>query len=386
LSYDLIIFDCDGVLVDSEPIANQLLVECLLEFGQSYSYEDAVRMFVGRPTHVCMSMIEELTGRPLPPDFSIRYEEHLLERLAKEVEPVPGVNQVLDELSVPMCVASNGEVSHVRTSLARVGFLPRFEGRIFSASHVAQPKPAPDLFLHAAAAMGAEPARCAVVEDTILGVTAGVAAGMKVFGYTRTLGALPLKEAGAETFEEMSELLSLMGMHVSKTMPGQALAVQRATVHMPSVRHETVCRIRLACVADAERLLAVRRQAILELAVPTLSPERAEAWATSRDLAWMTTLVSAQHLWLVHHEEVIVGWVAVEGDRLIGLYVDPAYSRRGFGSCLLSFAEHEVWVRGFRSISLEASWNAEPFYLRRGYEPLTDRPAESARPMRKTLG
>lgn len=214
---DLVIFDCDGVLVDSEPIANRLLAESIQELGLHYSYDETVRTFVGHPTHVCIALIEELTGRPVPPGFLEGYDAQLVQRLATRVEAVPGVAQVLDELVIPYCVASNGAPSHVRSSLERVGFLPRFEGKIFSSTEVARPKPAPDLFLHAASTMGALPSRCAVIEDTVLGVQAGVAAGMKVFGYTGTLGPAPLEDAGALTFNDMRELMSLLALDVETT-------------------------------------------------------------------------------------------------------------------------------------------------------------------------
>lgn len=152
------------------------------------------------------------------------------------------------------------------------------------------------------------------------------------------------------------------------------------------MQDQAVCNIRSARVLDAERLLEIRRRAILELAVPALSAEQAKAWAAGRDLAWMTALISAKPLWVAHLDALIVGWVAVEGNRVIGLYVDPPYSCRGFGSRLLAVAEHELWASGASTVTLEASWNAEEFYLRRGYEPLADRPAEGARPMQKTLG
>jgi putative acetyltransferase len=149
---------------------------------------------------------------------------------------------------------------------------------------------------------------------------------------------------------------------------------------------QAVCNIRPAYVPDAERLLEIRRRAILELAVPALSSGQAQAWAARRDLAWMTTVISTNPLWVADLDGVIVGWVALDANRVIGLYVDPSYSCRGFGSRLLATAEGELSSSGARTVTLEASWNSEEFYLRRGYEPLTDRPADQARPMRKMLG
>lgn len=147
----------------------------------------------------------------------------------------------------------------------------------------------------------------------------------------------------------------------------------------------TAWKIRSAHSSDAERLLDIRQRAILELAVPTLSVQQAQAWAAGRDLAWMEGLISTSPLWVACLEGAVAGWVAVEDQRVIGLYVDPPYSCRGIGSRLLAVAEHELSSRGSQTIELEASWNSEGFYLRRGYEPLTDRPAMGPRPMRKTL-
>lgn len=146
------------------------------------------------------------------------------------------------------------------------------------------------------------------------------------------------------------------------------------------------CNIRSADIPDAARLLEIRRRAILELAVPSLSTEQAQAWAARRDLVWMTGLIATHPLWVAHLKEVIVGWVALEENRVIGLYVDPSHSCRGFGSQLLAAAERQVWLGGVRTVTLEASWNAEQFYLGRGYVPMAGRPADGARPMQKTLG
>ena len=151
------------------------------------------------------------------------------------------------------------------------------------------------------------------------------------------------------------------------------------------MRDQTTCTIRPARVGDAERLLEIRCQAILELAVPALSPEKAQAWAARRDLAWMRSKISANPLWVAEFEEVFVAWIATEGSRIIGLYVDPTYSRRGFASRLLMVAEHEFRASGVHTITLESSRNAEDFYCRHGYEPTADRPMKGPRPMRKVL-
>lgn len=183
----LVIFDCDGVLVDSEPIANRVFAERLGLHGFNLTAEDVTRTFIGRTRDTCIAMAGEMRGSPLPADFASTWDEALQQAIAREVKPVAGVAEAMDYLAkrgVPFCVASNNEPANMRVALATAGLLPRLEGRLFSAAQVARPKPAPDLFLHAARTMGVAPADSVVIEDTVTGVTAAVAAGMRVFAYT----------------------------------------------------------------------------------------------------------------------------------------------------------------------------------------------------------
>src|SRR5687768_966989 len=145
--------------------------------------EDVMRTFVGRTRDGCIEMAGRMLGRPLPADFGAKWDAALFDALAQEVKPVEGIVEVLDALELPWCVASNGEPERMRLALGAAGLLERVGDRLYSAKQVARPKPAPDLFLHVARAMGHAPEGCAVVEDTPTGVKAGVAAGMRVFGY-----------------------------------------------------------------------------------------------------------------------------------------------------------------------------------------------------------
>jgi GNAT superfamily N-acetyltransferase len=147
----------------------------------------------------------------------------------------------------------------------------------------------------------------------------------------------------------------------------------------------TACAIRPAQLSDARRLFEIRQQSILALAVPALSMEQATAWAGSRDLAWMEGVISTNALWVASTDDRLAGWVGLDGQRVIGLYVDPSRTRRGIGSRLLAFVEGHLVSSGARIIELEASWNAEAFYLRRGYQPLSERPHDGPRPMQKVL-
>jgi HAD superfamily hydrolase (TIGR01509 family) len=211
VNFELVIFDCDGVLVDSEPISNRVLAEALTEIGLPTTTAQAMRTYMGRSRAACLEIIESKLGRPVPGSFPERWRVRTLAALARELEPVAGVAAALDAIAAPVCVASSSDPERVRVSLDRTGLLERFDGRLFSASEVARGKPAPDLFLHAAERLGARAERCAVVEDTPLGVEAAVAAAMTPFGFAPHAGASALRAAGATVFRDMAELPRLLG-------------------------------------------------------------------------------------------------------------------------------------------------------------------------------
>jgi HAD superfamily hydrolase (TIGR01509 family) len=205
-----VIFDCDGVLVDSEPLSNRILAERLTALGLPTTTEQSMADYMGRSWASCRALIEERLGRSLPEGFADGYHEELYAALRAEVEPVAGVVAALDALTTPVCVASSGSHEKIRTSLGTTGLLARFEGRIHSAADVEHGKPAPDLFLHAARSHGADPARCAVVEDAVAGVQAGRAAGMDVLAYAGLTAPELLAAEGARVFTSMDELPALL--------------------------------------------------------------------------------------------------------------------------------------------------------------------------------
>ena len=210
------IFDCDGVLVDSERITNRVFAELLNELGLSVTLEDMFEHFVGSSMADCLVKIAGMLGRPPPPDLAAAYWSRSAAVLDREVGPVPGVADALARIAIPWCVASNGARDKMRLTLDRSGLLPRFDGRLFSARDVAHPKPAPDVFLHAAASCGVVPRDCIVVEDSPTGVAGGVAAGMTVFGFAAMTPAHRLRTAGAHrVFEQMSELPQLLAAHAA---------------------------------------------------------------------------------------------------------------------------------------------------------------------------
>ena len=208
---ELVIFDCDGVLVDSERIAVRLYVELGAELGWPLTEAEVFEMFIGRSI---ASNFEQIAGR-VGPSRSALWQQRFgeLHRAAVDTEltAVDGVLEALDTLTLPSCVASGGSHDTMRHTLGRTGIYPYFEGRIFSASEVARGKPAPDLFLHAAKQMGVDPSACVVVEDSKYGVRAARAAGMRALGYAGGLTPAHWLEGPDTTvFRDMRELPKLL--------------------------------------------------------------------------------------------------------------------------------------------------------------------------------
>jgi HAD superfamily hydrolase (TIGR01509 family) len=215
MRFDLVIFDCDGVLVDSEPMSNRVFAETLREAGFPASYEWCTAELIGLSLPSCYAIIEQAFGRPLPDGFETLLQTRTYEAFRAGLRPVAGVREVVEALSVPVCVASSGSHEKMQVSLGVTGLLPLFEGRIFSASEVTRGKPHPDLFLYAAERMHADPARCAVVEDSPFGVTAARAASMAAFGYIGGPHAKDLAASGATVFSDMRDLPALLSADCS---------------------------------------------------------------------------------------------------------------------------------------------------------------------------
>ena len=212
-SFDLVIFDCDGVLVDSERVANEIFAGVLREVcGLEFTLEEMFDTFVGHSKAQCLEKIESLIGEPPPAELERRYREDINEALAGSVRAVDGIESVLERLALPCCVASSGSHDKMRLTLGKTGLIDFFAGNIFSTSEVERGKPHPDIYLHAARRMGAsDPARCLVVEDSPPGVTGAVAAGMRVFGFAGLMPEHRLREAGAQqVFRRMADLPALI--------------------------------------------------------------------------------------------------------------------------------------------------------------------------------
>jgi len=217
-TFELVIFDCDGVLVDSERIAIRVDGIMLERLGWPLSEKEIIERFVGRPHDFMVSEIETAIGRPLPPGWEEEFRPLYDEAFTAELVAVDGIGDTLDHLAakhaeLPICVASSSSHRSIRRSLELTGLRHHFEERIFSVEDVANGKPAPDVFLHAADRMGFDPSVCAVVEDSAHGVTAGRAAGMRVFGFGG--GVTPAERlVGPDTvvFHDMRELPVLLGL------------------------------------------------------------------------------------------------------------------------------------------------------------------------------
>jgi HAD superfamily hydrolase (TIGR01509 family) len=179
----LLIFDCDGTLVDSELIALEVLSEMMGELGRPMTVAACLDAFMGRHNADILMEIERLIGRALPDGEGKRMRDRITDRLHRELKPVAGVAALLETLSGPRCVASSSSPERIALALEMTGLAGFFGAHVFSAAEVARGKPAPDLFLHAAARMGFAPRDCVVIEDSVAGVSAGIAAGMAVVGF-----------------------------------------------------------------------------------------------------------------------------------------------------------------------------------------------------------
>ncbi len=209
--FELIIFDCDGVLVDSERLSIRVDAIYLERLGWPMPEAEIIERFVGRSDADMRAEIEQHLGGPIPPDIEEAFDRQYLETFAAELKPVDGIREALDRIPTPRCVASSGGHAKIRRNLALTGLAEYFGERIFSATDVANGKPTPDLFLHAAEALGVDPARCAVVEDSVHGVEAALAAGMRAFAYAG--GVTPadrLGRPGAVVFTDMRQLPGLL--------------------------------------------------------------------------------------------------------------------------------------------------------------------------------
>lgn len=228
LKFDAVLFDCDGVLVDSEPITNGVLRDMLEESGWTLTSAECMRLFVGKAVSDEKAMIEARTGKPLTADWMSRFRERRNQGIVERVQPIAGAVAAVGGIHAGyggrIACASGADRFKVELQMGQCGLMPYFEGRIFSGHEMPRSKPFPDVYLAAAAALGADPGRCAVVEDTVTGVTAGVAAGATVFGYSPAEAGhdapAALRAAGAAAiFTDMADLPALLLQAAASSTP-----------------------------------------------------------------------------------------------------------------------------------------------------------------------
>ena len=207
-----ILFDCDGTLVDSENITNRVVANMAGELGISMTLREAQIKFGGKTLDAVIYGMKEMSGKDIPADWLPRLVKEVSKAYETDLQPMEGIKKLLDSIDIPICVASNGEPRHVKGSLMLTGLNGYFNENVFTASEVNRPKPAPDLFLHAAQKMGFKPKDCVVIEDSIPGVTAAVNANIKVYGLVKLCSAEELERAGAIPFKTMNELSELLGI------------------------------------------------------------------------------------------------------------------------------------------------------------------------------
>ncbi|MFF8271358.1 HAD family hydrolase [Streptomyces sp. NPDC016562] len=221
MGYDLVIFDNDGVLVDSEPLANSILAAYLTELGHPTTSEESLRDYLGAAAPRVRELVLERTGERLPDDFEAQLDARTCAAFEQELRPVPGVEEVLGALTasgIAYCLVSSASHERIRVGHRVAGLDGWFEEEwIFSAQDVGQGKPAPDLYLHAARQMGVEPARCVAVDDSPLGIEAAAAAGIDVYAFTAVLPAGRLPGATGH-FGDMKQLTAMLGLEAGLGM------------------------------------------------------------------------------------------------------------------------------------------------------------------------
>jgi HAD superfamily hydrolase (TIGR01509 family) len=224
VSFDLVIFDCDGVLVDSEALACVVHADVLTQHGYPITADQVHERFLGRSAREARFEVEAEMGRTLPDDYTAQLKATIDQVFGAKLQPIPHIAETLTKLTQRICVASSGTPTRIRSSLGTTQLIHYFGEHLFSALQVDRGKPAPDLFLFAAAQMGVAPERCVVIEDSIPGVTAGVAAGMTVFGYH---GGSHCSPASAEGLRAVGATLVFDDM---RQLPGLIAAVAPASI------------------------------------------------------------------------------------------------------------------------------------------------------------
>lgn len=212
MKFKCIIFDCDGILVDSESISAKIFQKMASELGCDLDFETVLGQITGTSMKENLRFFQERVGRKLPENFESGFRRRSFEAFKTELKPVNGIHALLDKITIPYCTASSGPQNKIRLNLTTASLIDRFENRIFSSYDIGSWKPEPDIYLHAARQMGFEPADCAVVEDSIAGVQAAKAGGFNVFALSKPENNTAFQHFGATVFADMNELGKLLDL------------------------------------------------------------------------------------------------------------------------------------------------------------------------------
>ncbi|WP_242119591.1 HAD family hydrolase [Aestuariivivens sediminicola] len=210
MKYKCIIFDCDGVLVDSEGISTRILVEMSRVLGAEIEMNFALDYFSGKSLHSILEFIEGRINKKLPGHFEQDFRKQSFKAFKTELKPIKGIVNVLNNVTVPYCVASSGPPEKIRLNLTTTGLIEKFENRIFSSYEIGSWKPDPGIFEHAARTMGFKPSECVVIEDSVAGIKAARTGGFDVFGFAKGNNHSELERLGAQIFFEMEKLLDML--------------------------------------------------------------------------------------------------------------------------------------------------------------------------------
>ncbi|MEN0045819.1 MAG: HAD family hydrolase [Bacteroidota bacterium] len=210
MRYKCIIFDCDGVLVDSEEITTKVLIELAASLGLEINLEYANKFFPGKSLQSIFQFIQERIDQPLPEDLEAQFRAKTFERFKKEIQPINGISELLEKLKIPFCVASSGPLHKIELNLTTTGLIDKFRGKMFSCYEVGKWKPDPAIFEYAAQRMGYAVEECVVVEDSVYGVQAAKSGGFDVYGFANERNKEALEKAGAIVFFRMEDLYPLL--------------------------------------------------------------------------------------------------------------------------------------------------------------------------------
>ena len=212
MKYKCIIFDCDGVLVDSEAISAKVFREMIFELGFEIDFETVLEQITGTSMKENLKFFSEFIHGELPTDFESEFRKRSYEAFKTELQPITGIREILDRIKIPIGVASSGPVEKIKSNLITTNLIQYFDDNIFSSYEIGSWKPEPEIYIHAVKKMGFQPEECAVIEDSEVGIKAAIAGGFDVFGFTHGKNKTIFKELGITVFSEMKELFDLLGI------------------------------------------------------------------------------------------------------------------------------------------------------------------------------